>query len=300
MRIIRVLLVDDEERQRATLKKLIPKLTDRFEIVGEASSVDSAIQAIERYAPDLVFLDVEMGDGTGFDVLAGVGAQRHSFQVVFATAFTHYGLDAFKQHALHYLVKPFSREDLRNVIDRVHIHFDTHISHNVSNGDVVDKRAATQNDEGRSTTGHLPSDNATSEAHASASSAPSALAVTDGNVRYYIATEQIIYCEAAKNYTRIYVSEPARKLHQITSPFLTVSKNIGELTATLMLRGFIRIHRAYCINKRYVLRVINEGATHFAVIDTYGDLASAPHLSSVVKLPITDLYYPEFRARMEG
>jgi two-component system LytT family response regulator len=291
MQSIRVLIIDDEARLRSKLKKLLLLITDRVEIIGEADSVESGVAAILQQMPDLVFLDVEMGDGTGFDVLAGVGAQRRSFEVVFATAFTQYTMDAIKQYALHYLVKPFAQQDLKDVMERVHARFD--------------EIARLRGETGRTASHTVPSVPATLPASA-VPAIPHTLSVADGNVRYYIPTDQIVYCEAAQNYSMVYITETARKQYQISAAYLTIRKNIGELTAKLEPAGFIRIHRSHCINKRFVSKVVHEGTTHIAVIDPTlemysGTSATVSHANqrSLQRLPISDAYYAEFVAQME-
>jgi two-component system LytT family response regulator len=113
---IHTLIVDDEALARRRLRTLLRDESD-IEIVGECSDGAAAVAAIESLAPDLVFLDVQMPEADGFEVLEAVGTDRMPV-VVFVTAYDRYALKAFEVHALDYLLKPFSRERFRGAVGR--------------------------------------------------------------------------------------------------------------------------------------------------------------------------------------
>jgi two-component system LytT family response regulator len=113
---IRVLVADDEPPARRGLRALLARQPD-VHVVGEARSGREAIEAIGALRPDLVFLDVQMPDGDGFDVVRAVGAERMPL-VVFATAYDAFALRAFEVHALDYLLKPYDRERFELALDR--------------------------------------------------------------------------------------------------------------------------------------------------------------------------------------
>jgi len=104
---ISVLLADDEPPARRGLRALLDEQPD-VDVIGEARSGAEAIEAIRSLAPQLIFLDVQMPEGDGFDVVRTIGVDRMPV-VVFATAFDHYALQAFDAHALDYLLKPYDR-----------------------------------------------------------------------------------------------------------------------------------------------------------------------------------------------
>jgi two-component system LytT family response regulator len=122
--MIRTLLVDDEELARATLKRALlgaPEF-DGFEIVGEAANGVEALEAVEEYRPDLIFLDIEMPGFGGFEViqqLSNVPA------VVFVTAYDEYAVRAFEANALDYLLKPVQPERLQRALGRIRQRFST-------------------------------------------------------------------------------------------------------------------------------------------------------------------------------
>jgi two-component system LytT family response regulator len=114
---ISVLIADDEPPARRGLRALLEPHAD-LHVVGEARSGREAVAAVLRLQPDVVFLDVQMPEGDGFEVVRTVGVDRMPV-VVFATAYDAYALQAFEAHALDYLLKPYERERLDAVVGRV-------------------------------------------------------------------------------------------------------------------------------------------------------------------------------------
>lgn len=112
-----VLVVDDEPSGRKTLVGLIERFCPELNIVGEAGSVETAISQIKELQPDLVFLDVELRPGTGFDILDHFNPVP--FQVIFCTAFDHHALRAFKYAAVHYLCKPVDIKEIQEAVQRM-------------------------------------------------------------------------------------------------------------------------------------------------------------------------------------
>lgn len=111
------LIVDDEPDARILLKKMLNSCCPDFNIIAEAASVKDAALQLHRHRPQVLFLDIQMDDGTGFDLLAQI--PKPDFQVVFVTAYDDFALDAFKFNALDYLLKPINSDDLERVIKRL-------------------------------------------------------------------------------------------------------------------------------------------------------------------------------------
>ncbi|HTI06017.1 MAG TPA: LytTR family DNA-binding domain-containing protein [Gemmatimonadales bacterium] len=116
MNRLRVLVVDDEPLARTGLAALVRK-DPELECVGECGDGQAAIAAIEALAPDLVLLDVQMPEIDGFGVIRAVGAERMP-AVIFVTAYAEFALDAFRVHALDYLVKPYTDDALAAALGR--------------------------------------------------------------------------------------------------------------------------------------------------------------------------------------
>src|SRR4030095_1227537 len=115
--MIKSLLIDDEEKSRKDLKRLLQLYCKDVSVIGEISSMETAVRSIKTEEPELLFLDIEMGDGSGFHLLNY--NEKHPFQVIFVTAHTHYALKAFRYGALDYLLKPIDVDDLVAAVAKV-------------------------------------------------------------------------------------------------------------------------------------------------------------------------------------
>jgi sigma-B regulation protein RsbU (phosphoserine phosphatase) len=114
--MIRALVVDDEEPARDRLRGMLDEV-DGLEIIAEAEDGDDALVKIERFRPDLVFLDIQMPGRSGMEVAASLSPPRP--RIIFCTAFDRYAIEAFEHHAVDYLLKPLSRDRLSRALDRV-------------------------------------------------------------------------------------------------------------------------------------------------------------------------------------
>jgi two-component system LytT family response regulator len=112
---LKAIIVDDERLARVNLKKLLEPHPE-IEIVGEASSCNSAIELINLHKPQLIFLDIQLSGETGFDLLEVID---NSIKIVFVTAYDEYAIRAFEVNAIDYLLKPVNPERLKVAIDRV-------------------------------------------------------------------------------------------------------------------------------------------------------------------------------------
>ena len=179
---IRALLVDDEALARRRLRSLLAGEPD-IEIVGECADGGTAVREIEASAPDLVFLDVQMPEADGFDVLAALGA-RTMPAIVFVTAHDAYALRAFEVHALDYLLKPFSRERFQTALARAR------------------EEVRRRREEGPRSRDELV---ALVRELRDARRRPRRLVVRDGGRVAFVPVEDIDWVESAGNYLRIHV-----------------------------------------------------------------------------------------------
>jgi len=115
--MIRAVIVDDETKSREVLKRLLQEVDLDIDIVGEGDSVESGYELITKEKPQLVFLDVEMLDGTGFNMLEKF--DQVDFDVIFTTAYDKYAIKAFKYSAIDYLLKPIGIEELEDAVFEV-------------------------------------------------------------------------------------------------------------------------------------------------------------------------------------
>lgn len=114
--MLRLVIVDDEAPARASLRAALGAIALDVEVVGEAHDRASAIRLLDELRPDVVLLDIWLGDGTGFDVMESLG--HGDTRVIFVTAYDNYAVRAFKSGALHYLLKPVVREELVEALVR--------------------------------------------------------------------------------------------------------------------------------------------------------------------------------------
>lgn len=211
---MKTLLVDDESKSISTLKTLLGRYCPEVEIIGEAGSVTEAVEKIKRLKPALVFMDVLMPDGTGFDVLEQCKSTR--FDVIFISAFEEHSLRAFRFSALDYLLKPVNFNDLKNAVAR--------FSDKNKPGAARDPRIAVA----QSAYDHAVPENMV-------------LPSLDGFSVVRIA--DIVRCEADSNYTTVYFTKD--------KPFLA-SRSLSHFEELLTGMPFVRIHHKHLINLAYI------------------------------------------------
>lgn len=115
MKNYNIAIIDDEEDARRILKKYLERYFPKFYLVGEADSVQSGIQLISEFKPEIILLDIRMNDGTGFDLIDGLS----SFipKIIFTTAYDEYAIKAFKYKAIDYLLKPIDTDSFKESIN---------------------------------------------------------------------------------------------------------------------------------------------------------------------------------------
>lgn len=115
--MVRTIIIDDELQGRKTLRNFIGKYCPNVEIVGEAESVKSGVEAVILHSPDLILLDINLPDGTGFDLLEKL--PKMDFKVIFVTAYNQHAIKAFKYSAIDYILKPIDPDLLVEAISKV-------------------------------------------------------------------------------------------------------------------------------------------------------------------------------------
>lgn len=113
---MKIVLIDDERHCRVLLKSYLAEIGINPEDIYEAKDVNSGVEIIESVHPDILFLDIQLGQSTGFDLLEKLSNKK--FQLIFTTAYNEYALKAFKYSALHYLLKPLDIEDIKESLER--------------------------------------------------------------------------------------------------------------------------------------------------------------------------------------
>lgn len=114
---MKALIIDDEPQARIALKSQLERNMDNMEVIGEAGGVTEAKQLINELQPEIIFLDIQLSDGTGFDLLEVINYEK--INIVFTTAYHEHAIKAFKYNAIDYLLKPIDTDDLIQTIDRL-------------------------------------------------------------------------------------------------------------------------------------------------------------------------------------
>jgi two-component system LytT family response regulator len=113
--MLRTIIIDDEPHIRDTLRKLLARHCPQVSVIGEASGVDDGIKAIKKLQPELVLLDINLEDGTAFDLLHSLNSV--DFKIIFISAFDRDNIQAIKLSSLEFLAKPINPEDLVKAVN---------------------------------------------------------------------------------------------------------------------------------------------------------------------------------------
>lgn len=217
--MIRAVIVEDEKHSRETLKNLLSEFCTGVTVAGMAGSVDEACTVIPQTEPDLVFLDIELQTGTGFDVLNNL--QELHFDVVFTTAFEHYAIKAIKFSSVDYLLKPIDISELQQAVEKAK----------------EQKGAALQSEKLKAL---LENINGRPEGDRK-------ICLATQESMEFINVLDILYCEASGSYTQFYLKSGLS---------LLVSKNLKEYENMLADHGFLRVHNSFLINLREVKSLV--------------------------------------------
>jgi two-component system LytT family response regulator len=209
-----VLIVEDEERARKSLKALLHiHCSETIEVIGEAGTVPDAVHLIQELRPELVFMDILLQGGTGFDVLSQASGD---FKLVFVTAYDEYALRAFRFSAAGYLLKPVDPEDLVATIEKISRE-DTRLKDKQL--DVIKELI---HNKGRKAERII-------------------IPTADG--MEIVAIKSILYCQADRNYTHLVLQQDKKILS---------SKTLKYYEELLEGQDFFRAHNSYLVNLAHV------------------------------------------------
>lgn len=214
---MKALIVDDEVKSRETLKMLLDHHCEGVTVVGMAKNVTEALSQIQVTLPDILFLDISMPGGTGFDLLKNF--DEVPFEVIFVTAYDNYGLQAIKANALDYLMKPVSIAELRKAIAK-----------------------AARRMEQKQSAGHISSIVKQMEQKIVSYKK---LAIPTGDGLMFVNTQEVISLTAEGSYTRLSLSSGRKILS---------THNLKMYEKMLPAASFIRVHNTHIINLDHVQR----------------------------------------------
>lgn len=207
---MRIVLIDDEAQVRENLKMLINIYAPDSQIVGEAGGVQEGLACIRKHRPDLVLLDVEMKDGTGFDLLSIY--KDLDFKLIFVTGHNEYAIKAFKYSAIDYILKPVDPEELQAALNKASNAKDLG-EQNIQVSNLV-QNSATQGSEQK-------------------------IVLKDSETVYLISIKDIVRCESEANYTKFFLIDQRK---------IMVSKTLKEYDQLFKGQPFFRAHQSHLIN----------------------------------------------------
>lgn len=218
------IIIDDEAKARRIMQSLIESECTNLKVVDTAEDVLSGVKAIQKHKPDIVFLDIEMPGYTGFQLLDFF--DHIDFEVIFATAYSEYALQAFQVSAVDYLLKPIQIDQLKQAVDKA-----------------VKLRGHSQiNEKARVLKENM-------EEHTIKK-----IAVPVSHGLLFLALKDILYLEADGSYTHIFMTDGTK---------LLITKKIKEFESTLNPENhFFRTHRSYIVNLLRIKQYIKQDGGH--------------------------------------
>lgn len=223
---IRTVIIDDEPRGINALQKLLEVHCPEIDIIATASEADKAIQLLQNEKPDLVFLDIAMPEKTGFELLKEIPSI--AFELIFVTAHNQFALQAFHFSAVDYLLKPVDSDLLKDAVERAK----TRLEHKVNKSNLETLLFNTQQNR------LLPD---------------MKLCIPSLKGFQVISIKDIVYCEAASNYTNFFLADRSS---------ICASKPIQDYEELLEDAGLLRVHKSFLVNIAHIKEYIRgEGGT---------------------------------------
>lgn len=214
--MLQAVIIEDEGDAVSLLKNIIRSYCDGVTIIGNADNAQDGTVLIKRVQPDIVFLDIQLKNGTGFDLLRMIG--KINFQIVFITAYDQYAIDAFKVNAVDYILKPYSPRDIKEAMVRVR-----NRKQNISSGDgLIDLLEAKNKD-----------------------SDPNTIVISNHHDLLVINTDDIIRIEADRSYSNVHLADGTKEY---------ISKSLREMEERLSPDGFIRTHKSHLVNLNCIVK----------------------------------------------
>ena len=244
--LFKAIVIDDEPAARRLMKNLLQEHNDVVEIIAEADNGKDAIEKIERLKPDLIFLDIQMPDLTGFEVIEQLTERPN---IIFTTAYEQYAIKAFENFSIDYLLKPIKEERLQKSVEKLKQFGRLNHTINVNGLQEIIRQFQ-------------------------APKTATALPIKTGDRIILLRYENIVYFEAQDKYVCVFTAEGQKYLTD--QPLSTLAEKLPS--------PFCRIHRSYIINKekikemhrhfsgRYLFIMEDKAATRLTSGRTYSDI----------------------------
>ncbi len=221
--MIRAIIIDDEDHVRIDIRKKIQNnFSETLDIVGEASNIASAKHIIEKEKPNLLFLDVNLGQETAFDLLHQLTYKN--FEIIFITGYDKHAIKAIKVGALDYILKPIDDDELNEAIHKA-------VSE-TTNETSLEKSIEVSN-----------------EYFKNLQINKRVILKTSDNV-FAVYEDDILYCKSEGNYTTFYTSIAEK---------IVITKSAKKVAEILSTEKFVRCHQSYMVNKKHVIKYSKKG-----------------------------------------
>lgn len=228
--MIKAIIIDDEKSGAEVLQLLLEQNCPSVKVIAVKNDPDSGIKAIQELNPDLVFLDIEMPTGTGFDVIDAT--KGINYQVVFTTAYEHYAIKAFKAKAVDYLLKPIDLDELLQTVKNVEQRLNTNQATVPGNLEEIILNVIHKNKK---------------------------ISIPSQEGMLLIDISDIIRLEAESNYTHFYLKDKRK---------VTVSKTLKSFEEQLIKNNFCRVHSTHLVNLNEVERYVKGDGGFLVLKDT--------------------------------
>lgn len=227
---ITTIIIDDEEHARENLKLILTDFCKDVNVVAEAGSAKDARKIIAEHKPDLLFLDINMPNEDGFELLESI--ENKDFSVIFITAHNQFALKALKAGAVDYIEKPIDIEDLQAAVSKITEKENTGFDFNMIKSLLLDYKSERKSE---------------------------TIAVPTLSGYEILKAEDIVHLEADESYTRIFLADGSKCISSMT---------IARYEKVLDGNTFFRVHKSHIINTKHHLKEFNRHDGNMAIMDT--------------------------------